>query len=297
MKSKNLQFTGERLTTNLDAVYGVTEHLHRYALAQQLVHNKIVLDIASGEGYGSNLLAQTAKKVIGVDIDFESVTHATEKYNSKNVSFQQGSTSAIPLDDHSVDVVVSFETLEHHDQHEQMMQEISRVLKSDGILLISSPEKSIYAERDPNNPFHIKELNLDEFKNLLDTYFSNTLLFQQQFVVGSLITLLDDTILTQFKTFDGNFETIQNGLKPQQFYNKPYFNLAICTNAAINLQHLLGNSLFNGYAVLENQFKNEAEKLAVATSKFEYIANSYSYKFGYGIVSKFNFIKKLWNKK
>lgn len=48
------------------------------------------------------------------------------KYRAENVEFRVGSCAAMPLDDASVDVVVSFETIEHHDQHEAMMREIKK---------------------------------------------------------------------------------------------------------------------------------------------------------------------------
>ena len=82
------------------------EHLHRYALSLPLVTGKTVLDIASGEGYGAALLAHGARSVIGVDIDDASVTHAQAQYAThQNLTFRQGSCAAIPLPDHSVEVV------------------------------------------------------------------------------------------------------------------------------------------------------------------------------------------------
>jgi len=111
--------TGERLLTGYFDRFTV-EHLHRYALTRRLDHGKDVLDIASGEGYGSNLLASVANTVIGVDIDPMVVRHAKNKYSKNNLDFLTGSCSSIPLEPDSVDLVVSFETLEHHDQHEEM---------------------------------------------------------------------------------------------------------------------------------------------------------------------------------
>ncbi|MBK8348617.1 MAG: hypothetical protein IPL08_13770 [Saprospiraceae bacterium] len=58
---KNLKFTGERLINGTEG-FIKREHLHRYALAMELVENKIVLDIACGEGYGSNLMAEKQRK-------------------------------------------------------------------------------------------------------------------------------------------------------------------------------------------------------------------------------------------
>src|SRR5438034_11094846 len=64
-----LEWTGERYVPWMEGAEIGYEHLHRYAFATQFVRNKRVLDLASGEGYGSNLLAKTAKQVVGVDID------------------------------------------------------------------------------------------------------------------------------------------------------------------------------------------------------------------------------------
>ena len=109
MKKK---FTGERLETTVVGRIA-TEHLHRYALSLKYVENKIVLDIACGEGYGSDILSKTAKFVYGVDIDKSTVEFARNKYSNGKIKFSVGSTSDIPLEDNSVDVITSFETIEH----------------------------------------------------------------------------------------------------------------------------------------------------------------------------------------
>ena len=106
-ESLMLPFTGERYVPELRGTIAL-EHLHRYAYACQFVEDKVVLDIACGEGYGSEMLARTAQKVYGVDIDKVTVAHAKHKYKSKNLKFIEGSCEKIPLDDHCVDVVVSF---------------------------------------------------------------------------------------------------------------------------------------------------------------------------------------------
>ncbi len=291
----DLEFTGERLTTSLEVAHGVIEHLHRYALAQKITIDKIVLDIASGEGYGSFLLSKTASKVYGVDIDENSINYAKAKYGkSENINFLVGSTDAIPLDDNSVDIVISFETIEHHNEHQLMIQEILRVLKNDGVLLISSPEKSIYNERDPNNPYHVKELSVTDFEILLKKYFKNVTLLSQRFVIGSLIHLIDKEGLSKFNLFDGHYQEIKNELEEDIFYNKPFFNLAICSNED-NISNSLdiGNSFFNGVNVVkkeQNDFKLKYEK------KYKDIMNSESFKLGNTIVKKINYCIRFWKK-
>ena len=84
------------------------EHVHRYRFAAQLGVNKTVLDIASGEGYGSAFLSQTAKHVFGVDISAPAVEAARKHYQHPNLEFLVGSCSNIPLGNASIDVVVSF---------------------------------------------------------------------------------------------------------------------------------------------------------------------------------------------
>jgi len=180
-----MEFTGERFVPEVHGNIEL-EHLHRYLQACQIAARKEVLDIASGEGYGSAMLANKASKVIGVDISAEAVNHARKRYNKENLEYMIGSCADIPLPDASVDMVVSFETIEHHDQHEKMMQEIMRVLRPTGVLLISSPDKYHYSvEPGFSNPYHIKELYQHEFKQLLGSYFKYVTYFGQRVIYGS----------------------------------------------------------------------------------------------------------------
>ena len=170
MNINELPWTGERLVPSIKN-YGAIEHLHRYALAAEFVENKIVADVACGEGYGSNILSQKAKMVIGVDISNEAVVHANTKYSSSKLKYLKGSVDQLPLESSSIDVFVSFETIEHITVQEQMLSEITRVLKREGMLIISSPEKSNYQDKQvEKNQFHAKELYFNEFKNLINNY-------------------------------------------------------------------------------------------------------------------------------
>src|SRR5258706_11014389 len=164
------------------------EHWHRYWFAARYKSRKIVLDLACGDGYGSDYLAANARHVYGIDISGPTIALAKDKYNRANLQFLVGSCTDIPLADKTVDVVVSFETIEHHDQHSKMMMEFKRVLKPFGMLIISTPDKSQYSEMlGIRNPHHVKELLREEFQSLLAEQFGHVRLLGQRVMFGPFI--------------------------------------------------------------------------------------------------------------
>lgn len=182
-----MECTGERYLPEFDRDWTL-EHLHRYLLACELVTGKAVLDIACGDGYGSAMLAKHATQVTGIDIDTPTVERARDKYVADNLRFLQGSATNIPLDDDSMDLVVSFETIEHLTEQDRMLREIRRVLRPKGFLLISSPNKYEYSDVPGyHNEFHLKELYCQEFEALLQKHFSRHILLGQRVIFGSLI--------------------------------------------------------------------------------------------------------------
>ena len=182
-----MEFTGERYVPELGGEIAL-EHLQRYHFASELVEGRAVLDVASGEGYGSELLARRAASVVGVDIDADAISHAAQRYGRSNLSFLEGSAAELPIDDDSFDVIISFETIEHHDRHVEMMREFKRVLRPGGLVVISSPDRVEYSERTgSHNEFHVKELDEAEFRSLLEEHFERHQLFGQRVYVGSLL--------------------------------------------------------------------------------------------------------------
>ena len=106
------------------------EHVARYRFAKDFVRGKRVLDIACGEGYGASSLAKAgAASVVGVDIADDVCEHARRKYG---IDARTGDAQAIPLPDRSIDLIVSFETIEHVASPAAFLQECARVLAPDG---------------------------------------------------------------------------------------------------------------------------------------------------------------------
>lgn len=182
-----LTFSAERMTHG-HALETEIEHLHRYVFARAYCRGKNVLDIASGEGYGAAMLAQVATSVIGVDRCAESVSHANKTHSRPNLEYRMGDVLKIPLDNASCDVIVSFETLEHFYEHDLFMQEVKRILKPNGCLIMSTPNSDIYsAIGTPANPYHVNELSKGAFAALCKKYFKHTQLLQQRAIVGSIL--------------------------------------------------------------------------------------------------------------
>lgn len=240
-----LPFTGERYVPGIEGHIEL-EHRHRYYLARRLAAGKRVLDIACGEGYGSDILAESAVEVVGIDIDAESIAHAQAKYPRKNLSFLTGNCEHVPLPDQCVDLVVSFETLEHTSEHEKMLSEIRRVLTPDGVLILSSPNKIIYLAADNlPNPFHKKELDLPEFRELAGRYFQNVRILGQRVAYGSLIAPMAGQA-SHTDLFAVHGDPIWEGGGPEQWWR--YF-VVVATNGNLPELHsgLLGFAAHEEY--------------------------------------------------
>jgi SAM-dependent methyltransferase len=180
-------FTGERLTTAIGGQVQI-EHYHRYLFARSLVPGLDVLDVASGEGYGSALLAQVAQSVIGVEYSEPTVRGAGGNFPRSNLRFVQADARALPLADGCVDAVVSFETIEHFDRQADFLREVRRVLRPDGTFIVSTPDRDVYSPAGTAaNPYHVHELSRIEFDALLHGTFRHVLLLQQRALVGSAL--------------------------------------------------------------------------------------------------------------
>lgn len=278
----DLEWTGERLVTQIDNP-AVIEHLHRYAIALDLLEgNHVVLDVASGEGYGCNLMAGKASAVYGVDISKEAVSHANEKYGNSKCKFTVGSTSKIPHQDHVFDVVTSFETIEHHDEHEQMMLEISRVLKPNGICIISSPDKLNYSDKPQyKNPFHVKELYKEEFVMLMKKHFKHVTVLGQ--VSGFYSVVAVEGPNNGFAEYAGNFTQLQS----LPSITLPVYNMIIASNGEMRA---LPASVFKAENVLQNINDEWNERYQKKNDQVNELLNSKTYKVGNIIVSPLRYL-------
>jgi SAM-dependent methyltransferase len=231
LPAEPLEWTGERLTTATAGQVEI-EHLHRYCLARALCRGLDVLDVASGEGYGAALLAQTARTVVGVELAAAAVAHARRSYTAPNLRYLAGDARQLPLPDAAVDMVVSFETIEHFYEHDAFLAEVRRVLRPGGRLVISSPERDIYSPPGgPVNSFHVRELTRDEFVHLLQRYFAHVAVQGQRPLLGSALIAEEAaragrTTLTFERRGPTRFEACE-GLP------RPIYLVAVAADAAV----------------------------------------------------------------
>ena len=185
-----LEFTGERFVPGTEGEIAY-EHWHRYFFARRFVAGRRVLDVACGEGYGSALLSEVARSVVGVDIDAATIAHASATYASTaNLRFLEGTITGLPLPSACVDAIVSFETIEHLDATDQprMIAEFARVLAPGGVVVLSSPNRPEYSDaRGYTNPFHRHELDRDELAHLLDPALPVQRWYRQRRYLGSAL--------------------------------------------------------------------------------------------------------------
>jgi ubiquinone/menaquinone biosynthesis C-methylase UbiE len=178
------------------------QHLQRYLFAKHHVKGMNVLDAACGIGYGSAMLAETAASVTGIDVDAETVKNAAQAYASSNITFRQADIRSLPFNDHSFDVVVSFETIEHVPLPDAALfiQEIARVLRPGGLLILSTPDRRNFSLDGPPDGFHYFEYNDTDLLSSLSKNFTIEAHCGQEFVQESVLKYWQ-TCLRIFPTF------------------------------------------------------------------------------------------------
>lgn len=242
--ASSLEFTGERFTP--ECVREIWyEHWHRYAFALPLAQGRRVLDAACGEGFGSALLAHGAQSVLGLDIAPDAIAHARTRYGARaGLAYEVADCTRLDaLEAGSFDLVVSFETLEHVQEQERMIDGFARLLAPGGLLLVSTPDKRTYSDATGfRNEYHVRELYRDQFEALIDARFPHRRLFGQKLLFASAI----------WESVPGSWagatmDETGEGVVPRLAYEPTYY-LAACSRDAAALAALPSLSLFGDAA-------------------------------------------------
>jgi 2-polyprenyl-3-methyl-5-hydroxy-6-metoxy-1,4-benzoquinol methylase len=156
--------------------------LAKYRFAGEYCADSVVLDVGCGSGHGSVQLRKSgARRVVGVDVSRNAIEYAHRHFGKKRVDFLVMDCMRQAFQDNSFDVVVSFEVIEHLKAVGLYLREVTRVLKRDGIFVLSTPNRILTASGEPN-PYHIREFSLSELEGILGKYFSKVNIYGLKFV-------------------------------------------------------------------------------------------------------------------
>jgi 2-polyprenyl-3-methyl-5-hydroxy-6-metoxy-1,4-benzoquinol methylase len=169
----------ERIDPNTTESGILAIHLKRYEFGSRFCGGAEVLDAACGLGYGTAYLAQSARRVRGVDASPDAVAAARERYSGPNVDFRVADVMDLPDAEQSYDVACSFETIEHVERPEAMLTEIARVLRRGGVLVVSTPNAP-KTTNAPANPYHRTEWSANDFELLLRRFFLDVEMHSQR---------------------------------------------------------------------------------------------------------------------
>ncbi len=280
MESTGERFIPEQMSGKIQA-----DHWCRYHFVCTILnlHDCVVLDIASGTGYGSHLISTHAKKVYGIDISNEAIKYAQSFYHSSNLEFLEGSCTNIPLPNHSVDVLISFETIEHFDRHEDFFSEIIRVIRPKGILIMSSPNKRLYTDATgQRNPYHVKELYNSEFLALVSRHFSHIDYYGQSHLLSSVIYHIEGECTSLGKAMEYRDGKVVG--------KEPLYNIVIASNNSVSHLKAPATFFFEDTETINNLRQN-----SFLEGK-EYVHNTPSWKLGHFLLGPIRLIRHIFSK-
>jgi SAM-dependent methyltransferase len=168
-----LQLTGERTLPDVpEENYWFRRHLAVYEWIAARAHGRRIVDLACGEGYGSAVLARTARSVVGVDANPEAFEHARAKYTGSNVRFER---NMVELWTGDVDCVVFLQTIEHVPDPDGVLEHVRALVGPGGVAYVSTPNVLTLAPRGAErsgNPWHVREYRPEEYRALCERHFS-----------------------------------------------------------------------------------------------------------------------------
>ncbi|OGY94507.1 MAG: hypothetical protein A2406_04345 [Candidatus Komeilibacteria bacterium RIFOXYC1_FULL_37_11] len=160
---------------SIDEYIMYIRHVFAYNFCSQRIPPKAaVLDVGCGEGYGTHIISSVSDSAIGLDVEQEVIIRAAKKYGSNNCVFQIYNGTDIPFATETFDIVISLQVIEHIKNAQKYLEEISRVLKKNGICIFTTPNKKmrLKSQQKPWNHFHVREYNGLELRQTLEQIFS-----------------------------------------------------------------------------------------------------------------------------
>ena len=230
----SLENTGERfLPGEMYSAEMAYDHLTRYRLAERYVNDKEILDMGCGAGYGTHSLSKLARGILGVDLSEEAVAYAGSRYQAPNLRYETGDVTALPYEDGSFEAAISFEVIEHLEHPEALVAEAKRLLKDDGVFVVSTPDRQTYSNnRSLVNRHHLSEMYPLEFRELLERSFEHVQIYRQGSLAGSIVAPDPDELPGDGRV---NLESAQFSLSEPGFgdgFPATFYMVAVCSSEA-----------------------------------------------------------------
>lgn len=164
--------TGERTIPPAEGEVSVVYAFHRfaYAFAQGYADGAAVLDVGCGTGYGSQMLAGRARRVLALDYDADAVAYAREHYPAPNLAYAVAEANALDAEavgEEPYDLAVSFQVIEHLPDPGGFLDRLKKLVRPGGTILLTTPNVKRPATERHENPLHCSEMSHDEFRALL----------------------------------------------------------------------------------------------------------------------------------
>jgi len=173
-KIGHLADTGERMIPPAQGEVSVvfSRHPFTYQYVRQFVNGKDVLDIGCGTGYGSHILAEHARSVLGLDYDQDAIDYCRTHYRAQNIIFQHADAATLSIKN-KFDVAVSFQVIEHMHHVEDFIDRIKSAVKQNGFIIITTPNVKTTNRIRNDNPFHCHEMSYEQFDHLISDKFKS----------------------------------------------------------------------------------------------------------------------------
>jgi SAM-dependent methyltransferase len=188
----DIRFTGERYVPGQSPADNFYQAFHRYRfLASHPAFGGLVIDAGSGTGAGAALIARSGATVVGLEIDAESTAFGYRRYENSNLPLRlcRADVARMPIVSGVADWVVAFETIEHIQEPERLIDEAHRVLRMGGSFVASTPIAP--AERYRDNPFHVRVFTAEQLVELIcKTLRVEALYYQGMVTRGALVGLM-----------------------------------------------------------------------------------------------------------